>query len=114
MTPTNVLHKELGLLKVSDIFQIRILQFIHKHKNKKLPKIFENFFTINSNVHDHLTRSHQNIFIHEAHTENWKKSIKNYGAKIWNSLNLTTREISSPILFKSTLRSLYINKYEAA
>ena len=112
MTPTNTLHKELELLKVDDIFQLKILQFIHKHKNKKLPKIFVNLFITNANVHDHVTRFHQNIYVNDVRTENGKKSIKYYGAKVWNNLNLNTREISSPFLFKSTLRSAYINKYE--
>ncbi len=43
-TPTLQLHKNLKLLKVSDVFKMRIVQTVYKSLNHMLPDIFNNYF----------------------------------------------------------------------
>ena len=54
-TPTKVLHSDLNILMVQDIYKLSIAKFVYKQKNELLPEIFTNFFTENSQIHSYNT-----------------------------------------------------------
>ena len=55
---TNRLHKELNIVKVHDLFRIKILKIMHQvHFSKeRLPEVFKNYFKTNENSHKYETR----------------------------------------------------------
>ena len=53
---TEPLFKCLNLLKVEDIFKIKILKFCYKYSQKTLPLYFNEMFTKTSDQHNHGTR----------------------------------------------------------
>ena len=50
------LYQELNLLKVKDVFELEVLKFVYKFKNKTLPEIFDNYYQSASEIHVYSTR----------------------------------------------------------
>ena len=54
---TNRLHNELEIIKVEDIAKLDAVTFIHNYFNNKLHQLFNNYFTLNRDIHSINTRS---------------------------------------------------------
>ena len=122
---TDPLFKELKILKVNDIYKLRILQFIYDSINGISPTQFKNWFTLNVNLHDHATRTNStdlnnnreltltnNIFIPYARTTYYGlKSIKVTGPKIWNSIPFNIRNNESRYVFTRSVKSHFFLSY---
>ena len=88
------LYEQLHLLKLNNIYQLEVLKFVCKFKIKALPKSFENYFQLASQVHIYLTRF--------AANEHWsvprfkkiytQRLIKYKGTKSWNVLPTDLRD----------------------
>ncbi len=46
-TPTKILHKELNILLINDIYKLYTLKFLYKHQNNNLLYIFNHYFILN-------------------------------------------------------------------
>ena len=57
LLPSDPLFRELKLLKVQDIYKLRISKFIFNCLNNTNPSIFLNWFNLTSSVHRYNTRS---------------------------------------------------------
>ena len=88
-TKLSPLYKHLHLLKSNKIYELEVLKLACKFKMKTLPKCFENYSQLASQVHNHLTRY--------ADSENWsasrfkkknctQRSIKYKGTILWITL----------------------------
>ncbi len=44
-TPRKVLHNELKVLLIRDIYKLSILKFVYKQQNYLLPEIFNDYFS---------------------------------------------------------------------
>ena len=53
---TELLFKELEMLKISDIFNVRCMKFWYKFVNKSLPEYFGTMFTFNNELYQIETR----------------------------------------------------------
>ena len=71
-----------------------------------LPKYFNDYFTLNKNMHSRDTRSASKIFIDYKTTNYGKFSVKYRGAQIWNNLPTELKSLQSYASFK---RSTKIN-----
>jgi len=111
LTPTNILHKDLLLLKVQDIFKLKVNQFVFQHRKGLLPSVFDSYFTNNANVHNHKTR--QSLLLHVPRTQSvsGQHTIKVLGVKLFNSLPNNITSITSVKSFKSKIRKHYIAMY---
>ena len=49
-TPTNVLHSNLNLLNLTDIFHVSLLKLVYKQRNNLLPNVFNDYFITRSNI----------------------------------------------------------------
>ena len=47
------IFKKLKLLRLQDIFQLRLLTFVYESINKKNPSCFHDYFSFNANIHQH-------------------------------------------------------------
>ena len=102
--PTNLLHNELGILKVKDIAKLDALTFIHNYFNNKLPLIFNNYFTLVSEIHNRNTRrSDREIYIKTYMTHTGITMMKSIGAKIWNETDDSTKHIKNVKTFRKTI-----------
>ena len=101
---TNLLHNELKILKVKDIAKLDALTFIHNYFNNKLPSIFDNYFTLVSEIHNRNTRrSEREIYINTYMTNAGISMMKSIGAKIWNETSNSTKLIQNIKTFRKTI-----------
>ena len=83
---TDPLVRQLGLLKLKDIYIFNVMFFMYRFKNGLLPNIFNSMFTVNKNVHYHFTRQRDNYHIPSIRIEVRKRSICFQGLLVWNKL----------------------------
>ena len=114
------LFKELGFLKVHDLFKLKIAKFIYNCLNKLVPTNFHSWFKLTSQTHNHNTRSKfididnlitsNNLFIPTSRTTHYGlKSLKVHGPKIWNSIPPLIRAKTSPKCFIKELQNYFIS-----
>ena len=118
--PSNPFKEQL--LKVHDIFKMRITKFIYYCVNKTSPVNFQSWFKLTVQVHNHNTRSQyinidklittNNLFIPTARTSHYGlKLIKVQGPKIWNEIPALIRSSNSSNNLKKNIKKLIIQSY---
>ncbi len=107
-TPTKILHKDLDILLMQDIYKLSIAKFVYKQKNALLPDIFRDLFTENSQVHSHNTNN-----IHLNHTINkyGKMTTKQQGSNIWNSIPTKIRKAKTAKTFSRKVKTHLLKSY---
>ena len=111
-SPSVPIFKELKLLRISDIFELRLLTFVFDSVNKTSPTCFHNFFLFSSSVHQYCTRqaSQGDLFLSRMNSLQYGlKSIRYLGAKLWNALPVEIRNAPSKRSFKTNLKSYLLN-----
>ena len=110
--PTEKLHKEFNLLLVKDIANQELLTFVHNYYSNSLPPVFENYFKPFD--HHYNTRNgHQTIRIEDHDTEIAAASVKVTGAKLWNDLNTSYKNITSKNKFRKEYKDRIIRLYNS-
>lgn len=109
--PTNDLHKELNLLKVTDIFKVQMAQFTYKCLSGQLPDIFNSYYITIDDIHHHRTRAayDKKLYIRGTRTVIGSQTAKIRGAKIYNNLRTTNFESSNS--FRQNIIKAYIDSY---
>ena len=51
-----LIFRKLKILRLSDIFKLKLLTFVFEASNMITPVCFHNFFTLNSSMHHYKTR----------------------------------------------------------
>ena len=109
------LFHELDLLKVHDIFKLKVAKFIYNCLNKFSPTNFHSWFELTSQTHRYNTRSKfididnllttNNLFIPTCRTTHYGlKSVKVQGPKIWNIIPPIIRSNTSAKCFSKELK----------
>ena len=98
----NYLYVTYNTLSLPDL---RDWQLFH---GDLLPDVFSNYFSLNSSIHGHLTRTQSNIHIHRADTTFGQRSIRYKGGTLWNSLSQDLKTTSSTNKFKIKLKHLFL------
>ena len=108
---TEPLFKSLNLLKVEDIFKIKILKFYYKYSQKTLPLYFNEMFTKTSDQHNHGTRqqSAQIRYKYPTRTDIGRKCIRHLLPEIVNKTQSCITEKVSTHSFNGF--STYIKKH---
>ncbi len=107
MSPSLPIFNDFKLLKLSEIFELRLLTFVFDSVNKTSPSCFHDFFLFSSSVHQYSTRqaSQGDLFMSRKNSLQYGlKSIRYLGAKLWNTLPVELRNASSKISFKTKLK----------
>ena len=101
---TSPIFKKLNLLKLSDIVKLHTILFMHQYYNDRLPKAFNDFFSLVKHKHRHT------YTLPLIRTNHGLHSLRFYGPKLWNSVDeeLKTLSISS---IKSKLQLHFISEY---
>ena len=109
---TNLLHSELKLIKVEDLFKQKILSFVFNYYNDNLPPVFNNYFTPFSSIHNIGTRNRNTTFIIPQHKGPLgSSSLKVKGACMWNALSNENKSIKTIKGFRNALKNLYLQSY---
>jgi hypothetical protein len=106
------LFKQLKIIKLTDLVNLHVVLFMYKYHNNLLPPTFNNFFTPVCNVHSQNSRlaSKLTYILPKARTNFGIFNIRYQGAKIWNSLHESYKDLSiSQIRYK--LRINFLGKY---
>ena len=113
-SPSTPIFSDLKILKLQDLFQLKLLCFVYDCVNKNSPNCFRNFFESVSNVHQYGTRqaSKNDIFLTRKNTLQYGiRSVRFSGAKSWNSIPVDIKRSSSAFSFRQKLRAFLFMKY---
>ena len=85
---------------------------MHQFYTKQLPSSFDNFFTLLSARHPYNTRiaSRNNYYLPKARTNYGIFNIRFTGAKVWNLIEISDKNLSKNAL-KRKLKSYLLYKY---
>ena len=93
-TKLSPLHEQLHLLNLNNIYQQEVLKFACKFNMKILPKCFENYFQLASQVHIYSTRfvANENWSVPRFKKTYTQRPIKYKGTKFRNALPTHLRD----------------------
>ena len=106
------IFKDLKLLRIVDIFKLKLLSFVYESVNMVVPVYFHTFFFMNSTLHCHNTRqsTRGDLFLANINTSLYGlKSIRYLGAKLWNELLTAIRTSTSKFSFKKSLQFHFLS-----
>ena len=88
---------------------------MHDVSNNVVPLNIKNLFQLTSSVHRYNTRSStsQNYYLKRSNLEIQRKSFSRIGAKLWNEIPASIRNLPKH-LFKKELRSVLLKILETA
>lgn len=78
------LFKRLHIMPLQSLYYFKIQLYMYKIFRKEMPKVVQNIFIINSDIHDYNTRSSLNFNFPVIKSELAKRSIFNMGVKIYH------------------------------
>ena len=82
--------------------------FMYKVYHQDIPRVFENYYTENRNVHDYATRQVHHIHIAYAGTSRRNMTMRFRGGKVWNSIVRNKTPYNGSIyIFKRDLNHSY-------
>ena len=108
-TPSKPLFTKYNILTIHDIFKLQIASFMYMYFTKKLPTVFNNLFTLNSNYHNYNTRQQMAIHIPLLKYKLSRQSINLYGPKLWHSIPPDIKASTTLQTFKRKFKYFLIN-----
>ena len=122
------LYKKLEILKLDDVFNLNIANFVYSTLDFESPQVFHDWFKFDHEVHSHSTRlgtevltdNHFDVGITEPtltlHTKGsnndyGRKRIQALGPIIWNKIPIEIQKSTSRHTFKINLKKILLEKY---
>ena len=110
------LFAKLNQLTIFDLNKLLIATFMFRYHKGCLPKHLSNYFIKNSCVHNHFTRSCNNLHIPHARTGVRMQQLRICGPKLWNIIDPAIIENSQSWhsfkrQFKKQLFSYYVSNH---
>ena len=116
-SPSSPIFSDLKILKLYDLFDLKLLTFVYESVNRLSPPYFHNFFTTLSDVHQYDTRQAREggIFMTQPNTLQYGlRSVRYAGAKSWNSIPFNIKQSPSVTSFRRQLKLfLFFTKYQS-
>ncbi len=112
LSPSSPIFNDLKILKLHDLFQIKLLSFVYECVNKISPVCFHTYFQSIKSVHQHNTRqaSKNDIFLTQKNTLQYGiRSVRFTGAESWNSIPTIIKESSTLSSFRYKLKLHYLD-----
>ena len=107
--PTDILHANLKILKVSDMYVINILNFVKKnYVSGKCPQIFQNYYV--QQLHRYEVRDRK-LQVPRSRTALGSLSLKIKGATLWNNMTQELKDKANNKNFKKILTKYYCSRY---
>ncbi len=109
--PTLALHSELEVLKVCDVFKLRMVQNVYKSVNGMLPEIFSKYFQRRSDMHHHNTMHSNLLHVPRARTVLGQQTFRIKGASLYNSLPISITSKETIKAFTNAAKTFYLSSY---
>ena len=106
--PSAPLFSDLNILKLRDLFQLKLLSFVYDCINKISPTCFHSFFELVESVHQYGTRqvTKNDIFLTQKNTLQYGlRSVRYYAAKFWNDIPVDIKKSPSRVVFRRKLKA---------
>jgi len=106
-------YKKLKLLKISDLVTLKNLLFVHDYFNNQLPNCFDEYFTLEKDIHQQNTRNSSKT--NKLHVPNTVQvtygdhSFKSRVVVAWNDLCNVIPNVKFQTLKKEKFKNLVIN-----
>ena len=110
---TNELFLNNNILKVQDLYNYQLGQFMYKLDNNSLPETFKSMFIKNKTIHSYSTRNSEAYHLPLMRTRLAKLNITFSGPKFWNNLDGTIKDSPSLNHFKNKLKNYLLCSYQA-
>lgn len=94
LTSTVAIHRDFKILKVKDMFQLKLMKLVHSVDNKLLHSNTK--VILNNQIHHHNTRHAGDIHISNNH----RSSLASYNTE-YNKLNISTRKLNKNMFSKN-------------
>ena len=107
-----VIYLLFNLIKLADLVFLNIAVFMYKFHNRRLPSVFDTFFTQVNERHNYNTRSSSNMFysLPKVRTNYGLFNIRFEGPKVWNSVSENSKTLSISN-FKESVKSDLVKDY---
>jgi len=107
------LYENYNTLQIEDLHSYKLLILIHRYFNNRgsLPQIFQNYFTTNSAVHTHKTRTQNDIHLTHCETKFGIRCLSQRGSKLWNSIPNEIKCITLKYNFQQKLKDFITRNY---
>ena len=111
-TSTNVLHKSLNVLKISELAKLRSALVGHRViHDKQRTNIAHRDMAINDNTGRDLRRNNRLNFVISNIYYDTRNKVTEYAMTTWNDLPEEYKCIKNRNLFKNKIKSLYLSRY---
>ena len=115
-SPSTPIFSDLKILKLYDLFELKLLSFVYESINMISPVFFHNFFETLSSVHWYDTQqaSKGDIFMTQENTLQYGlRSVRYAGAKLWNNIPCAIKHSFTVTNFPEKLKlHLFSTKYQ--
>ena len=98
------LRERLGWTTLSHRRNLLTLKTIHKCIHKRGPTYLHEKFIKQSDMGNSRTRRAYKLYLHRPRTDFYKNSFEYSGAKLWNSLPASVRDVTSRLGFSHALQ----------
>lgn len=105
------LFRELKLLKLKDLHQLKLGKFMYKATHNQLPLPLQPYFPQNTEIHSYSTRQSSSTHIRHRRTAIASIQINYKGPEHWNVLSNDIKEAKTLKLLTQKLKRNLINKY---
>ena len=103
------IHKNMNLLKVSDIYECNILTFVNDIMMKKGPNSMQQYYQKRRNVYD--VRVKNQLIVPQVRICVGERAVRVAGAALWNNMHEDMTQYRLRKCLKGRLRKHYIPKY---
>ena len=108
---SNSLFKQLKLLKLNNLHQLKVSKYMYCLSKGTLPSPIIHIVTYNTNIHSHHTRNRDNPHIHARRTNIAAKSLRHKGPQIWYKLPNEIKTAKSLASFTNKFTKFIIESY---
>ncbi|MFZ2539325.1 MAG: reverse transcriptase family protein, partial [Oscillospiraceae bacterium] len=102
------LFKQLCILSVYQIYKHQLALFMFKKLNNLLPITASFPCLVNSSIHNHFTRCHDQIHLSYCRTRTRQMTVSYQGPSLWNTLPASIRNLKSFYVFKRLVKNCLI------
>ena len=116
LSQSTPIFSDLKILKLNDLFELKLFTFVYESVNMVSPVLYHNFFATLTSVHHYNTRqaSKGDIFMTQENTLQYGlKSIRYAGAKSWNNIACIIKRSTTVTNFRRKLKlHLFSTRYQ--
>ena len=108
---TDPLFVDCKVLKIGDLYQFNLGQFMYNYNRETLPNVFDAMFLKNQSIHNYPTRRSNELHLPLCRTVFAQNTFIYNGPKFWNSLNDEIKASPSLNSFKNKLKLFLLKSY---